>query len=72
MVLMLGWWQPGAARDAPSRVLRDTLLLKDPKGAHVSEAYRYYTEPFGPAPDPERAEARGGPAGSGRAPGTRP
>ncbi|MDO7850586.1 sensor histidine kinase [Hymenobacter convexus] len=42
----------------PSHPFRDTLLLKDPKGAHVSEAYRYYTEPFGPAPDPEHAEAQ--------------
>lgn len=23
--------------------VRDTLLLKDPKGPHISEAYRYYT-----------------------------
>ncbi|MFD2721232.1 7TM diverse intracellular signaling domain-containing protein [Hymenobacter monticola] len=48
--------QSARAADVPPQ-LRDTLLLKDPKGAHISEAYRYYTEPFGAAPDPERAEA---------------
>ena len=37
--------------------MRDTLLLKDPKRTHISEAYRYYAEPFGAAPDPERVEA---------------
>ncbi|MBD2723332.1 sensor histidine kinase [Hymenobacter armeniacus] len=61
-VLMLGLWAGTAwaarAADNPPHRLRDTLLLKDPKGAHLSEAYRYYTEPFGPAPDPERAEAQ--------------
>jgi len=43
------------AADAP-HVLRDTLLLKDPKGAHISEAYRYFTEPFGQPADPDQAE----------------
>ncbi|WP_233454717.1 sensor histidine kinase, partial [Hymenobacter negativus] len=59
MVLMLSWWRVQAAQTAPElHVLRDTLLLKDPKGAHISEAYRYYTEPFGSTPaDPEHAEA---------------
>ncbi|GAA4348829.1 hypothetical protein GCM10023185_05100 [Hymenobacter saemangeumensis] len=42
----------------PPGQLRDTLLLKDPKGVHISEAYRYYTEPFEVAPSPEQAEAR--------------
>ncbi|WP_201985664.1 sensor histidine kinase [Hymenobacter rubidus] len=37
--------------------MRDTLLLKDPKGPHISEAYLYYTEPITLPPDPERAEA---------------
>lgn len=59
-VLVLGGWLAGGltARCAtPPSALRDTLLLKDPKGAHISEVYRYYTEPFGTAPDPERVEA---------------
>ncbi|TGE10080.1 sensor histidine kinase [Hymenobacter fodinae] len=42
----------------PAHIVRDTLLLKDPEGPHISEAYRYYTEPFTVAPDPERAEAQ--------------
>ncbi|MBF9219615.1 sensor histidine kinase [Hymenobacter ruricola] len=61
IVLMLGLRAlsglPATAAGAPRPALRDTLLLKDPEGAHLSEAYRYYTEPFGLAPDPERAEA---------------
>ena len=42
----------------PPTTLRDTFLLQDPESAHVSEAYRYYTEPFGAPADPERAEAQ--------------
>ena len=58
VALLLGWWANVSAQSpAPPHRLRDTLLLKDPKGAHISEAYRYYTEPFGLAPDPARAEA---------------
>ncbi|WP_460616819.1 sensor histidine kinase [Hymenobacter ruber] len=61
LVLLLGLgtgFCPAVGATPPPHVLRDTLLLKDPKGVHISEAYRYYTEPFGPAPaDPERAEA---------------
>ncbi|QJX46076.1 hypothetical protein HMJ29_03625 [Hymenobacter taeanensis] len=44
--------------EEPPHIVRDTLLLKDPKGPHISEAYRYYTEPFTLAPNPERAEAQ--------------
>ena len=48
---------PARAADADApQIVRDTLLLKDPDGPHISEAYRYYTEPFGAAADPERAE----------------
>ncbi|WP_170934812.1 sensor histidine kinase [Hymenobacter gelipurpurascens] len=43
---------------SPAGEVRDTLLLKDPKGPHISEAYRYYTEPFTTSPDPEQAEAQ--------------
>ncbi|MCC2546771.1 histidine kinase [Hymenobacter sp. BT175] len=59
--LLLGWLlvHSAAAQDPdPPHVVRDTLLLKDPKGPHISEAYRYYTEPFEVAPNPEQAEAR--------------
>jgi signal transduction histidine kinase len=49
--------QSVTAATSPGTV-RDTLLLKDPKGPHISEAYRYYTEPFTVAPDPEQVEAR--------------
>ncbi len=59
---MLGWWLMGKgevqAAAKPDQTLRDTLLLKDPKGAHISEAYRYYTESFDVPPDPEQAEAQ--------------
>ena len=40
----------------PPSALRDTLLLKNPKGVHILEGYRYYTKPFGTAPDPERVK----------------
>ncbi|HEX8327395.1 MAG TPA: 7TM diverse intracellular signaling domain-containing protein [Hymenobacter sp.] len=60
-LLMLGWWlgsgQVARAAETP-QALRDTLLLTNPEGAHVSEAYRYFTEPFEVAPDPEHAEAQ--------------
>jgi signal transduction histidine kinase len=42
----------------PPHIVRDTLLLKDPKGPHISEAYRYYTQPFTVTPDPEQVEAQ--------------
>lgn len=50
----------GHSAEAASLVgeVRDTLLLKDPKGPHISEAYRYYTEPFSNHPDPELVEAQ--------------
>lgn len=38
--------------------LPDTLLLKDPKGPHLSEACRYYTEPFTEPVNLERVEAQ--------------
>ncbi|TGD81299.1 sensor histidine kinase [Hymenobacter wooponensis] len=61
LVLLLGaqlaLGQSSNAVETPHTV-RDTLLLKDPKGPHISEAYRYYTEPFSRAPDPEQAEAQ--------------
>ncbi|MCC3154904.1 7TM diverse intracellular signaling domain-containing protein [Hymenobacter sp. BT770] len=61
IALMLGGWLLGTwavqAADPP-HTLRDTLLLKDPKGVHISEAYRYYTEPFGVPASPEQAEAQ--------------
>ncbi|MDO7844921.1 7TM diverse intracellular signaling domain-containing protein [Hymenobacter sp. M29] len=56
VVLML--WAAGTAWAEAPHLLRDTLLLKDPEGPHLSEAYRYYTEPFGIAPGPEQAEAQ--------------
>ena len=45
---------------SPPGVLRDTLLLTadEDAQAHISEAYRYYTEPFSVAPDPEQVEAQ--------------
>lgn len=55
---LAGWLSasPGAwAADEP-QVVRDTLLLKDPKGPHISEAYRYYTEPFSTPVNPEQVE----------------
>ena len=56
---MLGWCASGWAQAGPApQVLRDTLPLKDPKGPHISEAYRYYTEPFGTPASPEHAEAQ--------------
>jgi signal transduction histidine kinase len=58
LALMLCWWRPVTAQAAPLQALRDTLLLKDPKGPHISEAYRYYAEPFRVAADPEHAEAQ--------------
>ncbi|MFC7667475.1 7TM-DISM domain-containing protein [Hymenobacter humi] len=62
LALVLGCWLLGngvAQAAGPTEQKRsDTLLLKDPKGAHISEAYRYYTEPFDVPPDPEQAEAQ--------------
>ncbi|GAB3305325.1 sensor histidine kinase [Hymenobacter tenuis] len=59
---LLGWWLTGCvstyAAPEPGKLLRDTLLLKDPKGPHISEAYRYYTEPFSVPPDPNQVEAQ--------------
>lgn len=46
------------AAPTEAQVLQDTLLLKNPKGVHISEAYRYYTEPFTAAPNPEQVEAQ--------------
>ncbi|WP_139925732.1 7TM diverse intracellular signaling domain-containing protein [Hymenobacter sp. DG01] len=59
LFLLSGWLLavPGRAA-APPGPLRDTLLLKDPKGAHISEAYRYYTEPFTEPVNPEQVEAQ--------------
>ncbi|WP_084708471.1 sensor histidine kinase [Hymenobacter norwichensis] len=57
--LLLGGLVPANVGAAPpQQVLTDTLLLKNPKGAHISEAYRYYTEPFATKPDPEQVEAQ--------------
>ncbi|RYU84307.1 sensor histidine kinase [Hymenobacter persicinus] len=59
LLLLLGSWlgSPAARGAEAPHIVRDTLLLKDPKGPHISEAYRYYTEPFSTPPDPERVEA---------------
>jgi signal transduction histidine kinase len=61
LALLLAWTLlgllPAGAAPAPGP-LRDTLLLQDPKGSHISEAYRYYTEPFALPPDPQRVEAQ--------------
>ncbi|MBF9238692.1 hypothetical protein I2I05_14905 [Hymenobacter sp. BT683] len=58
--LLLGWWLVGTGnvQAAPGPARRDTLLLKDADEPHVSEAYRYYTEPFSVPPNPEQAEAQ--------------
>lgn len=40
------------------QILTDTLLLKTPESPHISEAYRYYTEPFSTKPDPEQVEVQ--------------
>ena len=59
MCVLSGCVSAAAQSLAPApQILRDTLPLKDPKGPHISEAYRYYTEPFGVAPNPEQVEAR--------------
>lgn len=60
LVLLLGLlaYCPATKATVAPGALSDTLLLKDPKGPHISEAYRYYTEPFTSAPDPEQAEAQ--------------
>ena len=61
VLLVPGGWPVGTetvqAASTPE-VLRDTLPLKNPKGPHILEAYRYYTGPFGVRPDPEQAEAQ--------------
>ena len=57
ILLALAWWAVGGAQAQAPPALRDTLPLKDPKGPHISEAYRYYTEPLGLPPSPARAEA---------------
>lgn len=61
LVLLLSWGLAGGAATQnlpPGAVRLDTLPLKDPKGPHLSEACRYYTEPFDRPPDPEHAEAQ--------------
>ena len=66
LLVLLGWWVGADAQIISTatglgekpHIMRDTLPLKDPKGPHVSEAYRYYTEPFDVAPDPEHVEAQ--------------
>ncbi|MBD2714513.1 hypothetical protein KBK19_05660 [Microvirga sp. STR05] len=62
IALVFVCWQAvtgaACAAEKPPQVVRDTLLLKDPKGPHISEAYRYYTESFDIVPDPEQAEAQ--------------
>ncbi|WP_045688287.1 7TM diverse intracellular signaling domain-containing protein [Hymenobacter sp. AT01-02] len=60
-VFLLGWALVASAPSwaaLPPEALPDTLLLKDPKGPHVSEAYQYYTEPFATPINPEHAEAQ--------------
>ncbi|MCB2407147.1 sensor histidine kinase [Hymenobacter lucidus] len=51
-----------------SHTVLDTLYLDGENHTHVSEAYRYYTEPFSVAPSPERADSlwRTGAFGPGR------
>ena len=61
LFLLLGSWLLGGGATCaaePPRVVRDTMLLADADEPHVSEAYRYYTEPFTTTPDPEHAEAQ--------------
>ena len=64
LVLVSGGWLMGggrpdslaaAALPAPHR-LADTLYLKQTNDDHLSETYRYYTEPFSIAPDPAQVE----------------
>ncbi|WP_375437330.1 7TM diverse intracellular signaling domain-containing protein [uncultured Hymenobacter sp.] len=52
---LLGFWLlanwflgsvPAKAGSVPPHALADTLYLKESNGAHLSETYRYYTEPF--------------------------
>jgi signal transduction histidine kinase len=57
VLMLLGAMLSSQAQSGP-QILRDTLPLKDPKGPHISEAYRYYTEPFDVAPNPEHVEAQ--------------
>lgn len=57
--LLLGGWPPARAQ-APAtddQTVLDTLYLQDENHRHVSEVYRYYTEPFAVKPRPERADS---------------
>ncbi|MBX0291134.1 hypothetical protein K3G63_11820 [Hymenobacter sp. HSC-4F20] len=61
LALFLSCWLlscPNGQAAATSGRLSDTLLLKDPKGPHISEAFRYYTEPFTTPATPEQVETQ--------------
>ncbi|WP_167851932.1 sensor histidine kinase [Hymenobacter elongatus] len=59
-ILLWGVSLPALAQpelpELPQAML-DTLYLEGENHTHVSEAYRYYTEPFSVAPSPERADS---------------
>ncbi|UOQ72417.1 sensor histidine kinase [Hymenobacter cellulosilyticus] len=57
-VLLLGFLVPGRAQSsADDHTVLDTLYLQDENHRHVSEVYRYCTEPFAVKPSPERADS---------------